>query len=422
MPNEEYVVNNEVEVSKEEVGELTKGLVGLDPEDCSFKEGDDTLVFARNGMPYLARVYKIKERDALGKEKLFAIPYELKAFYLDNANSEALSGPELLSVILDFAPIFGDFKEVYELCSGKDMITGEELNRIIMIAAVLAPSILGGPIKKLAKRGIKGGEALAKELKIISKAATNLAETVVKMKKAIKKSANDLNSLVRKIYERQAGVLDVEFAGYGRLQFNEADILVDADQICSDRYAKWIKDKLIESGTLISKDGKFIDNILEEDYEKYLKRKAKEGKLPRERLDWKEARDYWLNDSPMARGNAFNNKAVKEQWYKYNEVHLSNGKRVDSYDPIKGEIISRKATDLDAIQLNTYEKYLIELKNKYAPGTIIRTNKYDDIDGKQLLGKQILEIPISNRSFEQIQQYIDLAKSKYNIEIRFMEE
>ena len=53
----------------------------------------------------------------------------------------------------------------------------------------------------------------------------------------------------------------------------------------------------------------------------------------------------------MARGNAFNKKSVVEEWYPCNEVHLSNGKRLDSYDPIKGEIVSRKATDLADIEL-----------------------------------------------------------------------
>ncbi|PWW43207.1 MULTISPECIES: hypothetical protein [Paenibacillus] len=76
---------------------------------------------------------------------------------------------------------------------------------------------------------------------------------------------------------------------------------------------------------LLSPNGKLIDSKLESDYQKYLARKAKEGKPPRDRLEWKKARDYWLNDSPMARGNAFNKKSVVEEWYPCNEVHLSNG-------------------------------------------------------------------------------------------------
>ena len=169
-------------------------------------------------------------------------------------------------------------------------------------------------------------------------------------------------------------------------------------------------------------NGKFKDADLESSYQKYILRKNKEGKIPRDRLNWKEARDYWLNDSPMARGNAFNKKAVREGWYDYDEIYLSNGKRLDSYDEISGEIISRKATDLENIDISTFESYLKELKNKYAEGTIIRSNKYPEIDGKPLKGKQILEIPEINKNYSEIEQYVELAQNKYNIEIRFRSE
>ncbi|HWI48231.1 MAG TPA: hypothetical protein VNU45_08435 [Rummeliibacillus sp.] len=65
-------------------------------------------------------------------------------------------------------------------------------------------------------------------------------------------------------------------------------------------------------------------------------------------------------------------------------------------------------------------------ENNNDSGTIIRTDKFADfippIEGEPLKGKQILEIPASNRDFDKIQEYIDLAKKKYNIEIRFREE
>lgn len=166
-------------------------------------------------------------------------------------------------------------------------------------------------------------------------------------------------------------------------------------------------------------NGKFKDAKLEADYEKYIKRKNKEGKTPRTRKDWKETRDYWLNDSPMARGNKFNKTAEKNEWYDYYEVNLENGKRLDSYDPIKKEIISRKATDLNDIDISTFEKYLKELDNKYKPGTKIRSNKYKEIDGKVLEGKYVLEIPDSNKAYSDIDKYVKLAKEKYNVEIRF---
>jgi hypothetical protein len=175
---------------------------------------------------------------------------------------------------------------------------------------------------------------------------------------------------------------------------------------------------------LLTAEGKFIDNALEGDYQKYLTRKAAQGKVPHERLDWKEARDYWLNDSPMARGNAFNKKAWDDEWYPYWEVYLENGKYVDGYDPIAKEIISRKATNLEDIDISTFEAYLKEMKNKYAPGTIIKSKKpnYDKLFDTPLEGRQILEIPSSNQNFSNMQEYIDLAKNKYQIDIRFKPE
>ncbi len=181
--------------------------------------------------------------------------------------------------------------------------------------------------------------------------------------------------------------------------------------------------KTVNTEQKLLKNGKFIDKLLEADYQKYLTRKSKQGKAPKDRLEWKESHDYWLYDSPMARGNEFNKKAIDNDWYEYNEVHLENGKRLDSYDEIKGEIVSRKATDLESIELSTFESYLKEMKNKYSAGIKIRSDKYKtELDGKVLKGRQILEIPESNKNFDKIQDYIDLAKNKYNIEIRFRPE
>lgn len=213
---------------------------------------------------------------------------------------------------------------------------------------------------------------------------------------------------------------------------------VTAEQIAEiKKTAKFVKEDLAKSGkgvekvvngvgNLLNAEGKFIDNLLETDYVNYLTRKATQGKTPKGRLNWKEARDYWLFDSPMARGNSFNKKAFDLGWYDYFEINLANGKRLDSYVPPSngkvGEIISRKATNLEEIELSTFENYLKEMQTKYPTGTTIRSNKYPVLDGQILQGKQILEIPISNQGFSQIQDYIDLAKNNYNIEIRFRPE
>ena len=180
-------------------------------------------------------------------------------------------------------------------------------------------------------------------------------------------------------------------------------------------------EKIQKEKELLTSVGKFKDKSLEEGYLSYVARKDKQGKPPRDRIDWKEAHDYWLYDSPMARGNAFNKMASKKEWYPYDGVHLANGKRVDSYDPVKGEIVSRKATDLEMIDVKTFEQYLKELRDKYPPGTKIRSNTHPEIDGQHLQGKQILEIPASNKNFERIKEYEAIAKD-YKIEIRFREE
>lgn len=71
---------------------------------------------------------------------------------------------------------------------------------------------------------------------------------------------------------------------------------------------------------------------------------------------------------------------------------------------MKGEIVSRKATDLEMIQMDTFERYLKELRDKYPPGTKIRSDTNRQIDGQKLRGRQILEIPASNKNFEKIKK------------------
>lgn len=190
-----------------------------------------------------------------------------------------------------------------------------------------------------------------------------------------------------------------------------------------------IEELVNNSNSLFDVSGKFIDAILETNYVKYTTRKLKEDKIPKDRLKWKKARDYWLYDSPMARGNEFND--IGRLKYQINELNLKlNGKnvRLDSYvlpsksDDGVGKIISRKATDLVDIQESTYRSYLTELKNKYVPGTIIRSDKYPDLDGDVIQGKQYLEIPESNKTFYDIELYKKIAKEEYNIEIIFLAE
>lgn len=160
---------------------------------------------------------------------------------------------------------------------------------------------------------------------------------------------------------------------------------------------------------------------METKYQDYLNRKLKRNKEPKNRLDWKEASDYWNIKSPIARGNEFNKSVRNSDLYDYHEVYLSNGKRLDSYDPSAGEIISRKATDLDKINENTYRKYLSEFNEKYSRGTEIRSNAFPELDGTKLNGQYILEIPLQNASLSNIEDYKNIAK-EYDVILRFTEE
>ncbi|MBC6111944.1 fibronectin type III domain-containing protein [Pedobacter fastidiosus] len=168
----------------------------------------------------------------------------------------------------------------------------------------------------------------------------------------------------------------------------------------------------------VIKKGEFSIDIIDDVISDIPDISTKKGK----KLTWEEVKALFK------RGNDFNKKAIRERWDKFNEVTLSNGKRLDGYTPPTdgklGEIVSRKATDLEKIKYETFENYLKELKAKYPEGIAINAPKYgNDLKGKILEGKHILEIPESNRSFSEIQEYINLAKSeKYNIEIRFRAE
>ena len=119
---------------------------------------------------------------------------------------------------------------------------------------------------------------------------------------------------------------------------------------------------------------------------------------------------------------AFNKARAK--FYPYNEVYLEAPKkainlpegsptkhqyvRLDSYNPHTGEIVSRKYTQLSEVSEETAIRYLKELSDKYAPGSIIadvpsnRTgvNKgIFDVNGDNVLrGKMILEVPVQKES------------------------
>jgi len=100
---------------------------------------------------------------------------------------------------------------------------------------------------------------------------------------------------------------------------------------------------------------------------------------------------------------------------------LENGKRLDSYDPDAGEIISRKATDLNKIIEETYRGYLSEFSQKYSGGTKNMSNAYPKLDGQELKGQYIVEIPASNAGISNIDYYKQIA-AEYDVILRFTEK
>ncbi|MBC5838650.1 hypothetical protein H8R25_12300 [Flavobacterium sp. F-392] len=121
---------------------------------------------------------------------------------------------------------------------------------------------------------------------------------------------------------------------------------------------------------------------------------AKQKKLPE-----------WLQK--VRDGNKFNKE--RASFYPHNEIYLEKpvglggkGKYVilDSYNNVKGEIISRKFTQFDDIQETTGLQYIKELKSKYpvnakiaqVDSNINGSNKALK-DVKEIKGDLILEIP-----------------------------
>lgn len=203
----------------------------------------------------------------------------------------------------------------------------------------------------------------------------------------------------------------------------DGEIVSDAENIIHDN----LKITLKKATELLNTEGKFIDEDIEEAYQRYIIRKGREGKVPRDRLEWKEVSDYMKYDSPTARGNMFNN--IAQNIYDYNELNLisntdpSKFTRLDSYVPGK-MIVSRKAITLDdVVDEDVLKPYLEEMKIKYCPGTQIHSLKYSTEQvGTVLEGEMYLEIPKCNENLSNIQKYIDYAENNYGIHIIFLEE
>lgn len=176
-----------------------------------------------------------------------------------------------------------------------------------------------------------------------------------------------------------------------------------------------------EAKKLLDENGVFVDPENEAAYQRYLARKKKNGETPRDRIGWKEASGYWTEYSYVARGNKFNNTAKKA--YTYNEIVVEDDKgnrfRLDSYNPETGEIVSRKAIDLENTSDATFKGYLDEIKKKYRVGYIIKAQ--NELHDKKLEGHYVLEIPKSNEKYIDLKHFEELA-AEYGVTIKYAEE
>ena len=121
------------------------------------------------------------------------------------------------------------------------------------------------------------------------------------------------------------------------------------------------------------------------------------------------AKPEWLRRLEL--GNEFN--VERRPFYEFKEVYVEKPGggyyRVDSYDTIKEEIVSRKYTQLGEVQEKSAARYLQEIDEKYAPGTPIGDvpSTHDVLRGKRLDGMKVLEVPPQRGPLPQ--SIIDLA-------------
>lgn len=107
----------------------------------------------------------------------------------------------------------------------------------------------------------------------------------------------------------------------------------------------------------------------------------------------------------MASGTQFN----RDNWHRYpfNEVRLTNGRVLDSYNPDLGEIVSRKNTQLADVQLSTAREYINEAVRKYPENQEIATSpsvlRQEQLTGRRIAGQRLqgdilLEVPSQARA------------------------
>ncbi len=207
-------------------------------------------------------------------------------------------------------------------------------------------------------------------------------------------------------------------------------VVKKVDDIPDPNFHK-INDLLIKAKRTVA-DEKILRELIEEVGEDAMREAsselldlAKAALSKKRKFDWEEVRTFFK------RGNDYNKKVSNKKPPKYDfhevtiESTLPDGKikkyRLDSYN--EGlEIVSRKATNFDDIQLSTFEGYLKELIKKYPEGAKITAPKYGTrLENKALKGKLKLEVPETNKLSSKLQEFKNLAE-KYKVEIIFEAE
>jgi hypothetical protein len=358
-------------------------------------------------------------------------------FVLGSIGGEIAEG--LITAVKAAAKLVGEVvPELAELASGVGKAIGEsKLGKAVGEAweGFKEGRKVGKELAEKAKKWLKG-EAPSKEHPVIDEAGDAIVDAEPSADgERLVETTEDGGCKVcynpcEDIYKRYKEFID--FNEEFKTEFKEIKNSGESERVKTQKY-KELEQKLADAkeqmkADLLTDSGrKFKDPTMEENYQAYRAKKIGKGETPRNRLGWKQASDWWRSESPTVRGNSFDAKAKVEKWYPYDQVHLEQGYILDAYDPVKGEIVSRKAVDLENIEPSSFDAYLDEIKAKYRQGRKINSAKYRNvtepaaIDQTLLKGKYILEIPKSNEGFEGINDYIERARRR-GVEIRFRPE
>ncbi|MGE5628588.1 MAG: HNH endonuclease [Solirubrobacterales bacterium] len=138
-----------------------------------------------------------------------------------------------------FVPVYGEYQILNEIIAGKNPISGVHYSikdRLDMVAALGVGCAIGKACKGIITEIVSNKAVIAEFT----------GEAVAKLRIAIKDSTEAIQNVITKVYSRNNGIVEAEFAGVGKGIYIESQVLKDADQICKERYAKWIEGKLAE--------------------------------------------------------------------------------------------------------------------------------------------------------------------------------